>query len=169
MRMWRNWQHQVWPRPVDDEGNARWRSGQNSLSNSEERILGTARVTRSAVKQHKTTKYADVAELADALVSGTSECTFMWVQVPSSAPNQKNPNQIFPIGKGFGFFVYVWFIYIILRNRGNRVAFKPSTRFSDVWITKLKAISLVRLPKHLLEYLLKIPVSFRALCHKSFL
>ena len=27
-----------------------------------------------------------MAELADALVSGTSECTFMWVQVPSSAP-----------------------------------------------------------------------------------
>ena len=30
--------------------------------------------------------YADVAELADALDSGSSECKFMWVQVPSSAP-----------------------------------------------------------------------------------
>ena len=39
-----------------------------------------------AVNTAQTTKYADVAELADALVSGTSECTFMWVQVPSSAP-----------------------------------------------------------------------------------
>ncbi len=29
------------------------------------------------------------------------------VQVRSPAPNQKNPNQIFPIGKGFGFFVYI--------------------------------------------------------------
>ena len=28
------------------------------------------------------------------------------VQVPSLAPNQKNPNQVFLIGKGFGFFVY---------------------------------------------------------------
>ena len=31
-------------------------------------------------------KYADVAELADALDSGSSESNFMWVQVPSSAP-----------------------------------------------------------------------------------
>ena len=31
-------------------------------------------------------KYADVAELADALGSGPSESNFMWVQVPSSAP-----------------------------------------------------------------------------------
>ncbi len=43
--------------------------------------------------------------MADALDSGSSECKFMRVQVPSPAPNQKNPNQIFPIGKGFGFFV----------------------------------------------------------------
>ena len=27
-----------------------------------------------------------MAELADALDSGSSECKFMWVQVPSSAP-----------------------------------------------------------------------------------
>ena len=46
---------------------------------------------------------ADVAELADALDSGSSESNFMWVQVPSSAPNQKNPNQI----KRFGFFVFI--------------------------------------------------------------
>ena len=31
-------------------------------------------------------KFADVAELADALDSGSSESNFMWVQVPSSAP-----------------------------------------------------------------------------------
>ena len=30
--------------------------------------------------------YADVAELADALDSGSSESNFMWVQLPSSAP-----------------------------------------------------------------------------------
>ena len=34
-------------------------------------------------------RYADVAELADALDSGSSEREFMWVQVPSSAPRQK--------------------------------------------------------------------------------
>ena len=31
---------------------------------------------------------ADVAELADALDSGSSESNFMWVQVPSSAPKR---------------------------------------------------------------------------------
>ena len=31
---------------------------------------------------------ADVAELADALDSGSSESDFIWVQVPSSAPNK---------------------------------------------------------------------------------
>ena len=28
------------------------------------------------------------------------------VQVPSRAPNQYNPNQFFPVGDGFGLFVY---------------------------------------------------------------
>ncbi len=32
--------------------------------------------------------YAEVAESADALDSGSSECKFMRVQVPSSAPNK---------------------------------------------------------------------------------
>ena len=40
----------------------------------------------------KQIKYADVAELADALDSGSSESNFIWVQVPSSAPNRKKPN-----------------------------------------------------------------------------
>ena len=34
---------------------------------------------------------ADVAELADALDSGSSESDFIWVQVPSSAPNFEKP------------------------------------------------------------------------------
>ena len=33
-------------------------------------------------------KYADVAELADALASGASDRKVMWVQVPSSAPRK---------------------------------------------------------------------------------
>ena len=33
--------------------------------------------------------HADVAELADALDSGSSESNFIWVQVPSSAPKIK--------------------------------------------------------------------------------
>ena len=50
--------------------------------------------------------HAGVAELADALDSGSSESNFMWVQVSSPAPKQYNPNQIFPVGDGFGLFVY---------------------------------------------------------------
>ena len=37
-------------------------------------------------------KYADVAELADALDSGSSGGNFIWVQVPSSAPTKADPN-----------------------------------------------------------------------------
>ena len=38
--------------------------------------------------------YADVAELADALDSGSSEGNFMWVQVPSSAPSSCDKKDI---------------------------------------------------------------------------
>ena len=47
-----------------------------------------------------------MAELADALDSGSSEGSFMQVQVLLSAPEQYNPNQIFLIGDGFGLFVF---------------------------------------------------------------
>ena len=30
------------------------------------------------------------------------------LQVPPRAPNQQNPNQIFPMGDGFGFCVFYW-------------------------------------------------------------
>ena len=49
---------------------------------------------------------ARMAELADALVSGTSEDSFMQVQVLFLAPYPYNPNQFFPVGDGFGLFVY---------------------------------------------------------------
>ena len=49
--------------------------------------------------------YAAVAELADALDSGSSESNFIRVQVPSAAPNQYNPD-LFPIGDGCGLFVF---------------------------------------------------------------
>ena len=46
-----------------------------------------------------------MAELADApdLGSGVSD---VQVQVLLPAPNQYNPNQIFPVGDGFGLFVF---------------------------------------------------------------
>ena len=37
-----------------------------------------------------TTEYADVAELADALDSGSSSLKRVWVQIPSSAPKSSN-------------------------------------------------------------------------------
>ena len=45
-----------------------------------------------------------MAELADApdLGSGVND---VGVQVPSAAPNSRNPNLV-PIGNGFGFLVY---------------------------------------------------------------
>ena len=30
----------------------------------------------------------------------------VWVRVPPPAPNQYNPNQVFPVGDGFGLFVF---------------------------------------------------------------
>ena len=48
---------------------------------------------------------ADVAELADALDLGSSVFD-VGVQVPSSAPNSRNPNLV-PIGEGFGFLLYL--------------------------------------------------------------
>ena len=57
--------------------------------------------------------FAGMAELADALDSGSSESNFMQVQVLFPAPDQYNPNQIFQIGNGFGFFL------IFLSQRHN--------------------------------------------------
>ena len=47
-----------------------------------------------------------MAELADALDSGSNECKFVQVQVLLSAPNSRNPNLV-PIGDGFGFLLYL--------------------------------------------------------------
>jgi hypothetical protein len=47
-----------------------------------------------------------MAELADALDSGSSESNFMQVQVLLSAPNSKNPNLV-SIGNGFGFLLFI--------------------------------------------------------------
>ena len=46
-----------------------------------------------------------MAELADALDSGSSEGNFMKVQVLLPAPKHSNPN-LLPIGETFGFVVF---------------------------------------------------------------
>ena len=63
-----------------------------------------------------------MAELADALDSGSSESNFIWVQVPLSAPDWINPNQK---GSDLSFFVlynsrrvrYITVILVILLNK----------------------------------------------------
>ena len=47
-----------------------------------------------------------MAELADALDSGSSARKSIGVQVSSPAPNSRNPNLV-PIGEGFGFLLYL--------------------------------------------------------------
>ena len=51
-------------------------------------------------------RQAGVAELADALDSGSSGSNLVEVQVLSPAPDNDNPNPV-PIGDGFGFLVYL--------------------------------------------------------------
>ena len=50
--------------------------------------------------------FAGMAELADALDSGSSEGNFVKVQVLLPAPNSTNPNPK-PIGEGFGFVIFI--------------------------------------------------------------
>ena len=54
---------------------------------------------------HTDSKYADMAELADAHGSGPCESNLMEVQVLLSAPKHENPNLV-PVGDGFGFLIY---------------------------------------------------------------
>ena len=58
---------------------------------------------------------AGMAELVDALDSGSSEGSFMKVQVLLPAPNSRNPN-LMPIGDGFGFLFVFDDLDVISKN-----------------------------------------------------
>ena len=57
-------------------------------------------------KSHSSHQQADVAELADALDSGSSGFTAVQVQVLSSAPSHNSLN-FFTIKRMFGLFCYI--------------------------------------------------------------
>ena len=69
-------------------------------------------------------EYADVAELADALDSGSSSLKRVWVQIPSSAPKNENPD-IFSIGERFGF---LFFSRMTIPDRSKRLCVRNLIR-----------------------------------------
>ena len=71
-----------------------------------------------------------MAELADALDSGSSESNFMQVQVLFPAPNQYNPNR-FPDWNRFGFFL-ILHVALFINSRRRSASLRRRTRSSAI-------------------------------------
>ena len=71
--------------PVAEITRMKMRRGRNLVFRVPQAVNACAAGNLAVIIQLNT-KYADVAELADALASGASESNFMQVQVLSSAP-----------------------------------------------------------------------------------
>ena len=86
-----------------EEARAKWRSGQNTKAFEKSRMdFGNRKSHAERGCHFRTNKqlniHAEVAELADALDSGSSGSNTVWVQVPSPAPKIPNASAlgIFP-------------------------------------------------------------------------
>ena len=71
-----------------------------------------------------------MAELADALDLGSSDF-IVGVQVPSSAPNCRNPN-LAPIGEGFGFLLYLDYPYFNGKLKTNNIEISGDKTYSSI-------------------------------------
>ena len=72
---------------MDDEASSRRRRNKENCDLKEQGDYVSSGLAGRGCPTKNQIKYADVAELADALDSGSSESDFIWVRVPSSAPN----------------------------------------------------------------------------------
>ena len=85
-------------------------------------------------------EYADVAELADALDSGSSSLKRVWVQIPSSAPNESKTNTRQPLKWSvMCSFCFVLFPHWLIDNKrgaiatGGKAAIAPLFLLYKLW------------------------------------
>ena len=70
-------------------------------------VTRKATMFQAVTRGDRTISYAGMAELADALDSGSSRGSSVKVQVLLPAPNQYNPNHILVTSEWFGFTFYL--------------------------------------------------------------
>ena len=75
--------------------------------------------------------------MVDVADSKSADGDIVWVRVPPPAPNQQNPNQIIPMGDGFGFVVY--FEKYEKRHFRNGFPILPTSKPREHWTRKKKS------------------------------